>query len=58
MDWKLIICILQVVNQLEPNESKVCPDDNLDQESVGQYNEGMRHGNFENKDWNENVINF
>ncbi|CAN6242048.1 unnamed protein product [Urochloa humidicola] len=45
----------KVVIHLEPNESKVNPDDNLDQESSDQYHEGMRHENFESKDWNENV---
>ncbi|CAN6303480.1 unnamed protein product [Urochloa humidicola] len=45
----------KVVFHLEPNECKVCPDGNLDQESGDQYNDGMRHGNFESKDWNENV---
>ncbi|CAL4992190.1 unnamed protein product [Urochloa decumbens] len=45
----------KVVIHLEPNESKVCPDDNLDEESGDQYYEGMRHENFENKNWNENV---
>ncbi|CAL5035970.1 unnamed protein product [Urochloa decumbens] len=45
------LALLQVVIHLEPNESKVCPA----QESGDQYYEGMRHENFENKDWNENV---
>ncbi|CAN6202696.1 unnamed protein product [Urochloa humidicola] len=45
----------KVVIHLEANESKVCPDDNLEQESGDQYDEGMRHENFENKEWNENV---
>ncbi|CAO2193859.1 unnamed protein product [Urochloa humidicola] len=49
------LALLQVVFHLEPNECKVCPDGNLDQESGDQYSDGMRHGNFESKDWNENV---
>ncbi|CAL4888570.1 unnamed protein product [Urochloa decumbens] len=46
----------KVVIELEPNETKVCTgNDNLRQANGGQYNEGRRHENFENEDWNENV---
>jgi hypothetical protein len=59
MYWKLIICIVQVVKQLEPNDRKICPaDDNLGKVIGDQYKEGMRHGNFKNEEWHENVINF
>jgi hypothetical protein len=50
---------VQVVKQLEPNDRKICPaDDNLGKVIGDQYKEGMRHGNFKNEEWHENVINF
>lgn len=59
MDLKLTIFKMQVIIELEPNESKVrTSQDNSDQGIGDQYNERMRHDNFENDDWNENVMIF
>nr|CAB3454223.1 unnamed protein product [Digitaria exilis] len=50
------LALLQVITELEPNESKVRTDKgNSDQGIDDQYNDRMRHDNFENEDWNENV---
>ena len=52
--------MVQVVMELEPNESKVHTGNDNFYQDIGddQYNEGMRYKKSENKDWNENVMFF
>ena len=52
--------MVQVVTELEPNESKVHTGNDNFYQDIGddQYNEGMRYEKSENKDWNENVMFF
>ena len=60
MDVKLLFFMVQVIMELEPNESKVHTGNDNFYQDIGddQYNEGMRYEKSENKDWNENVIFF
>ena len=60
MDVKLLFFMVQVIMELEPNESKVHTGNDNFYQDIGddQYNEGMRYEKSENKDWNENVMFF
>ena len=60
MDVKLLFFMVQVVMELEPNESKVHTGNDNFYQDIGddQYKEGMGYEKSENKDWNENVMFF